>query len=538
MNLSENIKLFMSKSVPLVVVFSALDLMETATDVMKTLHGSEQQYIPKDYLITWDCVRGMQVEECDQKDWAMETLGNDGGGMTDAMMALERIERMLGDAKKSGKNFSGGFVMYMADVLLAANNPDRDSIVQYLLILRDRLTENKSMLVLVGIDFDIPASLKEHIALVSADLPNDEKLQEYVLDVQSAYEKGMKRRGEENKIVKLDDSSLLRLRDTLRGQTTFSAKQNLYLAIDKEQGISQRRLQERAIHTINSTKGLSVLEGDGRGFKALGGLDGICDFSLKLRDSGRCPIELVVFMDEIEKAAAGGGGTGSTDTSGVSSNMLGTWLTRTSKDSRGYLCTGVYGAGKSEFALRFAEENKVMCVSFSLADMKESLVGNSESNIKRALDVVYAIGGKGVFWIGTSNRITQLTPEIRRRFNFGTYFFDFPNEKGRDAIWEIYCNQYGISYDQRYGVQDENWTGAEIKTCCELAHILGIDLADAAVEVTLVKNTAKTEIERLQMDADGKYKDAAHGGVYQKNRPKDKAVLATSKKQTERDITI
>lgn len=234
------------------------------------------------------------------------------------------------------------------------------------------------------------------------------------------------------------------------------------------------------------------------------------------------------------------------DTSGVSSNMMGTFLSRTS-NAKGIICTGIYGTGKSELAKRFSEEASALCVSFSISDMKDSLVGNSEGNIKRNMDTIEAIGGDGVFWIATSNRINQLPPELRRRFPYGTYFFNFPTVEERDAIWKIYLPMFGLctpdeaavldmrTVREREGLNDEDWTGAEIRSCCEMAHVLNCSLGEAAREIVPVKNTAKTEIERLQTDADGKYKDASLGGLYMKNRPK--AVSATSKRK-ERDISL
>lgn len=297
LKLKETIELFVSKAVPLVVVYNALDLMETATSVLQTLANYTDSRNAKDYLAVWDSIRGLQIEECNQKNWAMTSLGDDGNTLTHPINALERIEKMLVDSKAKG--YGGAFVFYMADVLLNSRSPDRDSIAQYLMILRDRLTDSKSCIVLVGIDFDLPQSLKEHVALVSADLPTDEDYKGYVADVQDAYKRSMGRQGITDAVVELSDMEVERLGETLRGQTSFAAKQNLYLSIDKTKGISKERLRERAIHTINNQKGLHVLEGDGLGFKALGGLGGVTTMLRRLIDANRLPFSLVVFIDEI-----------------------------------------------------------------------------------------------------------------------------------------------------------------------------------------------------------------------------------------------
>src|SRR5262249_42736802 len=114
----------------------------------------------------------------------------------------------------------------------------------------------------------------------------------------------------------------------------------------------------------------------------------------------------VAFLDEIEKALAGAGGTGD---SGVATRLFGTLLT--------YL-------------------------------------SDHESD---------------VFVIATSNDIGKLPPEFARAERWdAVYFLDLPTAQEKDAIWAQYRRVYALPEGQARP-DDTSWTGAGIKACCRPA---------------------------------------------------------------------
>ena len=58
------------------------------------------------------------------------------------------------------------------------------------------------------------------------------------------------------------------------------------------------------------------------------------------------------------------------------------------------------------------------------------------------------------------------------------------------------------------------WTGAEIKSCCRLAALLDVPLAQAAQNVVPVAVTAGDKIEGLRQWASGRCLSADRAGVY------------------------
>jgi SpoVK/Ycf46/Vps4 family AAA+-type ATPase len=122
-----------------------------------------------------------------------------------------------------------------------------------------------------------------------------------------------------------------------------------------------------------------------------------------------------------------------------------------------------------------------------------------------------------VFFVATSNDISRLPPEFARAERFdGVFFLDLPTGKDKDAIWQLYREQYGISPAQARP-DDTEWTGAEIKSCCRLAALLDVPLTQAAHNVVPVAVTAAEQVERLRTWASGRCLSASSPGVYRRD---------------------
>ncbi len=162
----------------------------------------------------------------------------------------------------------------------------------------------------------------------------------------------------------------------------------------------------------------------------------------------------VAFIDEIEKALAGVGGTGD---SGVATRLFGTMLTWLSDRT-------------------------------------------SET-----------------FVVATCNDISKLPPEFSRAERFdGLFFLDLPGAPEKDSIRDLYRRQYQIP-DGQQRPDDTSWTGAEIRSCCRLAALLDVTLTQAAHHVVPVAVTAAEQVERLRSWASGRCLAASSPGVYRRD---------------------
>jgi SpoVK/Ycf46/Vps4 family AAA+-type ATPase len=118
------------------------------------------------------------------------------------------------------------------------------------------------------------------------------------------------------------------------------------------------------------------------------------------------------------------------------------------------------------------------------------------------------------FVVATSNDVSRLPPEFSRSERFDAiYFLDLPGRAGREAIWRMYLGRYGLDQAQPRP-RDPDWTGAEIKSCCRLAALLGVPLVEAAANIVPVAVTAGESVERLRRWASGRCLSADRPGVY------------------------
>src|SRR5208283_3618243 len=116
--------------------------------------------------------------------------------------------------------------------------------------------------------------------------------------------------------------------------------------------------------------------------------------------------------------------------------------------------------------------------------------------------------------ICTCNDIAKLPPEFSRSERFdGIWFLDLPSREQKAAIWDIYLRMFELDADQPRP-KDDQWTGAEVKSCCRLAALLDLPLTAAAQNVVPVAVTAAESVERLRQWASGRCLDAEAGGIY------------------------
>lgn len=127
-----------------------------------------------------------------------------------------------------------------------------------------------------------------------------------------------------------------------------------------------------------------------------------------------------------------------------------------------------------------------------------------------------------VFVAMTSNDVSSLPPEFTRAERLdATFFLDLPNPETRSALWGHYMREYGVGagYMTGLGFGDEGWTGAEVKSCCRIASLLGVPVDDAQQYVVPVAVSARDKVEALRDWASNKCLSADRPGRYQKPTP-------------------
>jgi hypothetical protein len=446
--------------------------------------------------VEWDVIRGWRPRNAAGGEAVKEALQHAGIPVEDLVGPVTQLEAA---------------VVLPDDTVLYTHNaglqlrPDKTTAmyVQAVWNLRDTFKKGGRCLVLLGTQVSLPPELQQDVLKLDEALPTREWLIEMVEEIAAANE------------IQVGELQLLAAADALTGLAAFPAEQAVSMSFSRD-GLDVERLWDRKRQLINDTPGLSVWR-DGQTFNDLGGLEAI-KARFKRIIGGRKPPRVVVFIDEIEKAMAGSSAE-SGDTSGTAQDQLGKMLSEMQdKEYSGALLVGVPGAAKSAFAKAVANEAGVLTIRFDLGEMKGQFVGLSEERIRHAMKVVEAVGGHGgAFFIATSNDIRAVKPELKRRFKKGIWFFDTPDSKERDVIWNIHLTKlFGTEAQKMMKARpvDEGWTGAEIETCCQTAWEEGVTLHEAAEGIIPVSISGRADVERLRKEADGRYSSTNHAGAY------------------------
>lgn len=384
-----------------------------------------------------------------------------------------------------------GVVLIAENLHWSWSNPP---VMQALANLREPFKATRRACIALTLGAKIPADLLQSMSYVEDPLPDEDSLAKKVSGIYSAA------LGDD-----LDSAEALDIARELRGTSPFRAEQLAAQSLTKG-GINRDRLRDNARKQINDTPGLSV-ESSGETFDDIGGLTAMREFLARYFAGPRRP-SVVVRIEEIEKALAGVG----TETSGTSGDALGTLLTAM-EDYRwtGILAYGVSGCGKSLVAKAAANQFGAKAIRFDINACKGSLVGESERQIRQAVEVLRAIGGERVFLIASMNQIASLPPELRRRFSAGTWYFDVPDAESRAEIWKITAAQFDVEWD---GYDADMLTGADIRDIVQRSYELNCTTTEAAKYHVPLCKAAPDAIGDSRRDANGRYLDANSGGPY------------------------
>jgi len=372
---------------------------------------------------------------------------------------------------------------------------------------------SRTFVVILSAVLQVPTELEKVFVILEHELPSREQLAAIARGI--AVEDGELPEGPELDTVL----------DAAAGLTRYEAESAYSLSLVRHGRVAPEAIWELKSGMLKKC-GLLTLHRSSEDFSSLGGLAGLKAFCKRsLLQPGR-------------------------------SNPL--------KRPRGVLLLGVPGPGKSAFAKALGRESGRPTLVLDVGSLMGSLVGSTEANIRQALriadamapcilfcdEVEKALSGVAnsgqtdsgvsarlfgslltwmndhttdVYLVATCNDISKLPPEFGRAERFdGIFFLNLPGPQERRVIWDLYLRQFELDQEQKLP-NDDQWTGAEIRSCCRLAALLDVPLVQAAQNVVPVAVTAAESVERLRTWASGRCLDADRGGIYQGNGAKSTA---------------
>lgn len=482
----------------------------------------------------WDVAEGLRPSNTIGEDAFGQMLEPVGGDQLATIQPLTALQCL-----KKAPKFS--FVIMCNMHRFWGEQTFDPSVVQAVWNLRDWFKTSARTLVMTLPNCSLPAELQNDVVVFTEELPTSEELKPMIHKLHEATSESLEKQSDgKMKFPQPTEAILQKSVDSLSGLAMQQAEQVTSMAILKGHQSKQNddgrncgdtldldTLRKQQRQQIEQTPGLQIFDGQ-NSFDDIKGLDALTGFLRSVVNGKRKP-KAFVFIDEIEKMFAGATGQGGGDSSGTSQEQLGYILQHLEDtQSRGCICVGPPGTGKSELAKSAGNEADCFTVSLDLGGMKGSLVGESGERTRRALRVVEALAQGGAFWIATCNSIESLPPELRRRFSYGTWFVDLPTAEARKALWKHYAKKFDVKVNK---FDDEGWTGAEIKTCCSMASDLNVSVKEASGFISPVSRSNAESITKLRRLATGRFRSASDGDFYK--APSQKPIKKSSKVSTD-----
>lgn len=408
-------------------------------------------------------------------------------------------------------------------------------IAQCILNIRDLFKKNGCMLAMLGPQVKQPTWLDGHVVPFDEPLPNVAQMGEMAERVVMDFNKFLE--NNDRSTIHWDEDVKDLCVDALIGLPSYPAEQLVSMSCLDNGTIDFGEMWQGKISQINKCKGLTVWR-DLSNFSKIGGHQVLKDETSQIMTGKRRP-RLVVMLDEMEKQ--GGIANSGGDLSGTNNDQHGALLTFI-QDNDVFLdvFVGPAGTGKSEFVKAVGGEHDATVIRFDLGEVKgEGLVGQAGNEIRHALKVIEAMGGKGAMWCGTSNSIAGVSDAMQSRCS-DIWFFDLPNEAERVAIWEIQKKRYGLDdrecdlcngngLDMETGrtclctngrineeIPDDHdlAVGRDIAKCCDKADRMGRQIKDVWKSIIVGGKRGRKELDELRREADGIHRSTSYEGPY------------------------
>lgn len=453
---------------------------------------------------TWDIVRGMRPSE-------------DANGVPNklAVAVAARNEPESGiipivpgktvnpvEALDRAATLPPGSVLFFFNAQRYFMGDKAAGVIQAMALLRDKFKKDQRTLVMLVPEVTFPIELEQDVIIFDDPLPDDQELGSIV---KSMYVSGG--------LDDPDDKTLSRVVDGVRGLSAFTTEQVVSMALTPS-GININLLRQRTNSAIEQTPGLLV-DRDTFTFDDIGGLkEAKRDWTDLM--NGPAPPRLIVRWEEIEKALGGQG-----DTSGVSQDLTGVVLTEMEdNDWYGMIYYGVAGSGKSLLCKACGNSFGIRSIRMDINATKASLVGESGKRARQMMRRIKSIAGVGgACFVASANKLVTVSPEMRRRFRYGIWMFDLPDNEEKKPIWEINLRKYQALGYKNLGDKrpdDGVYTGADIRNVVEKGWRYGRTLLDASRSIVPVAISDPDAIKEMRELADGSFLSASYPGKYRK----------------------
>lgn len=450
-------------------------------------------------IVEWDCLRGLRPRNAEA-----EAALSDVDEPEEILHGAAAVEATRLLPPKSI------LAMHHAGAVLH----DNPHMVQALSTARDRLKNNGIMIILMGVSVEVPEGVRHDVVRLSDPLPGDTRLRAIIDSMVDSYGEWRSDQGDGGWTPPSEIARTLAA-SGLRGLSSFAAEQAAAVTIfdgGNFEGIAHERDE-----AIDAIPGLSV-DRVSTTFESMRGCDRAREYMTRLCEGPEAP-QLVLRIDELEKKLAGSSDHERAGATGADELQV---LLQAMEQHQwsGVIAFGHPGTAKTMWCQAVGPTFGIPSIELDLGSTRSKYVGESEQQVRAAINTIHSIGGSRVHVMATCNELAGLPPELRRRFTDGIVFFDLPTKAERALLWKLYSERYERS-DKH--ADSEGLTGAEIRNICRLAYRMGVTLEEASKDVVPIWKADREGVTRRRKAADGRYRSAAVAGVYKAPRERKAA---------------
>jgi hypothetical protein len=367
------------------------------------------------------------------------------------------------------------------------------------------------VVILLGVGDTLPTELQQDMLVLEQPLPTRGELAKIVRDAYAyAYNSDPKKYKACKTVADIVVDAAV---DALIGLPAFPAEQATAMCLNSETGVLDIvTLWDRKKTIVSQRKGLTYRPG-GLKLKDLYGVESFKNYGTRLMSGSKPPV-VILRMDEIQRQLSGN----DTDSSGVKGDLLGEWLTWINDhDIYCTLLLGVPGSSKSHSVDCIAGEFGKPVIDYSISQMQDSLVGNSNKNMHIANNTVDAISNKNVWLIATANKLDGLPPELLSRFA-DIFFYDAPDADELAGIMRLKLAAYNLDANQPHPDMT-GWTGRDVKNCAIKAARMNSTVVECGEYIIPLMTSQKEAMDNLRRSASDRFLSASKTGVYQYTEP-------------------
>ena len=482
-------------------------------------------------VVTWDCVDGIT-----RLDGKVENAS-----LVDPEAALRWLRQVGGPTEAANPQ---KLLVVFRDIHRWLNAP---STIRLLRSTAQSLQGGYgSAIFLVPPDAKLPEDLTAEVTKLNWPLPDREEIGQMLDSAGAAYVEVLQaqRLSTDDLAASLKNGRRERIIDAALGLADEQVRQALAFSFASSAQIDAEMIKDEKAAVVAGIPGMTWWESDPRGLDGVGGM-------------GRLKQWLIVRRNAFSEKAR---------TFGL-------------PKPKGLLLLGHPGGGKSLVAKSISATWQVPLIRLDLGGAKRKFVGESEGNIRRALQLADTVsscvlwideiekalaGSSGaagdggvaadalgtllswmqektssVFVLATANDVSALPPELLRKGRFDEIFFvDLPNQAERAEILAVCLklrNRDVASFDLRTLAASTNgFVGAELQAIVDAGmytafdagrELTTADIEAAAAATQPLSKTAAEKIEALQTWAKGRTQSvslpeqaAASGGVVRQRR--------------------